>query len=93
VAEVVQPSDSPMRVVVLHHVNGATKIADFHSSRVSSQLVTEGGVQVLLQDPEGHELGFAQFSPAGIVVLGGMAIDQYQPLRKAAGVTPGGPDA
>ncbi len=79
------PEPAARRIVILHHVNGSTKVCELTSPRISSQLNPDGGIIVLLQDPEGQEIGYAQFSASGLVALGDVAIDQYQALRRPAG--------
>jgi len=73
--------DSSIRVVVLHHVNGATKIAEFTAPRISSQTIP-GGINLDLFDADGHRIGFAQFTNGGLVALEGEAIVQYEPLHR-----------
>jgi hypothetical protein len=81
-----------VKVVVLHNVNGATKVAAFEAPNIAAQLVT-AGVAVHLLDPDGREIGFGHFHRHGIVTLGGDAIRQY-PARATAEqpTTEGEPD-
>jgi hypothetical protein len=66
-----------MRVTVVHHVNGTTKTAVLEASHISTQMV-DGGLHVVLSDIIGGEvLGWAMFTAAGLVALGGVAVAQY----------------
>jgi hypothetical protein len=71
-----------VRVTVLHHYNGSTKTARLQAPAVSRQMV-DGGIHVVLYDEQGGPaIGDAMFTAGGIVVLSGVAIDQYGPLGK-----------
>lgn len=70
-----------MRIVVLHHVNQSTKVAEFTAVRISSQTIP-GGINVELFHAGGRRIGFAQFTDGGLVALEGAAIGQYEPLHR-----------
>jgi len=79
--------DSPMRVVVFHTINGATKSTAFTAPTITAQ--TPGAAVITLLDENGRPTGYGHFSPEGIVVLAGTAIDQYQGASVAYRTQPG----
>lgn len=71
-----------MKVLVIHHVNGATKSVVLEAPHVSRQMI-DGGIDVVLSEfAGGPEIGNAKFTAAGIVALSGTAVEQYRPITK-----------
>lgn len=71
-----------MRVTVVHHITGSTKIAVLEAPHISTQMV-DGGLHIVLADEIGSPpSGHAMFTSAGLVALLGIATEQYGHIGK-----------